>query len=842
MVGLVLVSHSRSLAEATVELIRRTVHPDLSIACSGGIGADREELGTDAIEIQQAIESVYSEEGVLVLMDMGSAILSAETAKDLLDPERQGRIVLSSAPLVEGAIAAAVQAQLGAPISDVAKAAGESLLPKQDHVQDVTPAENKLQSAATPAGCEILDLTIENEHGLHLRPAATLIKELAEFQGEVLVENLSAGRGPVTAKSLVEVTRLQIRKGDRVRFSISSVNPQPLIDAIRSMVANQFGESPQQAAALAGPIAKLKETATFGVSKGIAIGRPLLLASIPTELPTHILQTDSEVASEISRLRSALSASAAEFDARISRLRPSLRPIDLRVFEAQRMILLDPSILQEVEQKIRQGRLNSAAAWHEVLARQTADQEKADDPYFRARAADLREVERIGLAHLIEAEEGSRLSEKPFADPQILVCDELTPSLAENFSRLGVSGVIQLRGSGTSHGAILARALNLPAIGGAQSYEEEIRTAQAVAINGAEGALWIEPSSDLVERLERARQLEHSQLERALKDSEQLAFTSDGIEVLVAANAGSARDISNACKYGADAIGLFRSEFLFQNFDHEPGEEEQVDAYQKALGNDKKLLPMTVRLLDVGGDKPLKFLRSQKEANPFLGVRGVRLLFANPPFFRAHLRALLRVADSLPLSLLVPMVTDASEVIHLKRLLDDLATELKNQNIPHRWPLPLGVMIETPAAALLVDQLISHVNFLSIGTNDLTQYVLCAERGSPALSAFADPLHPAVVRICEEVIRKSREKGVAVSVCGEVASDADAVPILLGLGLREFSVTAAAVPEIKSLIRKLDTARIAARLAADINSFGAASDVRDFSRELRGEANAIESA
>jgi len=179
------------------------------------------------------------------------------------------------------------------------------------------------------------------------------------------------------------------------------------------------------------------------------------------------------------------------------------------------------------------------------------------------------------------------------------------------------------------------------------------------------------------------------------------------------------------------------------------------------------------------------------------------------------------------------MVTDASEILHLKQLLDELAAELKNQNIPHRWPLPFGVMIETPAAALLTDQLISHVHFLSIGTNDLTQYVLCAERGSPALSAFADPLHPAVVRICAEVIRKSREKGIAASVCGEVASDVDAIPILLGLGLREFSVTATAVPETKSLIRKLDAVQIAARLASNIDSFAAASDVRKFSRELR---------
>jgi multiphosphoryl transfer protein len=833
MVGLVLVSHSRSLAEAAVELIRRTVDPNLAIACSGGVGDNREELGTDAIEIQQAITSVYSEEGVLVLMDMGSAILSAETAKDLLDLEQQNRIVLSSAPLVEGAIAAAVQAQLGSSISDVAKAAGDSLLPKQDHVQDVAPAENKEQPVTTSAGYEILEVTIGNEHGLHLRPAAMLIKGLAGFQGEVLIENRSAGRGPVTAKSLVDVTRLQIRQGDCVRFSISSPNPQPLIDLIRSMVANQFGESPEQTGAPGGPNGKLEEAGTFGVSRGIAIGRPLLLASIPFELPTHTVQTESEVASELSRLRSALTASAAEFDARISRLRASPSPIDLRVFEAQRMILLDPSIFQEVEQSIRNDRLNSAAAWHEVLSRHTADQEKAEDHYFRARAADFREVERIGLAHMIGTEECPSLPDKPFADRQILVCDELTPSLAESFSRLGISGVIQLQGGAASHGAILARALNLPAIGGARSHEEQIRTAQTVAIDGTKGSLWIEPSTDLLERLDRERQQELSKLEEALKDSERPAVTTDGVEVLVAANAGSAQDISNACRYGADAVGLFRSEFLFQHFNHEPDEQEQVNAYRETLGSDKKALSMTVRLLDVGADKPVKFLRSEREANPFLGVRGIRLLFANPAFFRAHLRALLRVAGSLPLKLLVPMVTDVSEVHDLKRLLDELAAELKNQNIPHRWPLPVGVMIETPAAALLIDQLISHVHFLSIGTNDLTQYVLCAERGSPALSAFADPLHPAVVRICGEVIRKAREKGIAVSVCGEVASDTDAIPILLGLGLREFSVTAAAVPETKSLIRRLDAARIASRLASDINSFSTASDVRKFSGELR---------
>src|ERR1700736_4755327 len=243
MVGLVLVSHSRSLAEAAVDLIRRTAGSNLSIVCTGGVGDHREELGTDAIEIQQAIASVYSQDGVLVLMDMGSAILSAETAKDFLDPEQQEKIRLTSAPLVEGGIAAAVQAQLGSPLDEVARAARESLLPKQEQVQD-TVATN--EAAGVPANAEgkpFIELTIENEHGLHLRPAATLIKALHAASGSVLVENRSAKRGPVAAKSLVDLTRLQIRRGDIVRFTVLDRDSQPIIEKIRSLVADRFGES-----------------------------------------------------------------------------------------------------------------------------------------------------------------------------------------------------------------------------------------------------------------------------------------------------------------------------------------------------------------------------------------------------------------------------------------------------------------------------------------------------------------------------------------------------------------------------------------------------------------------
>jgi phosphoenolpyruvate-protein phosphotransferase/dihydroxyacetone kinase phosphotransfer subunit len=830
MVSLVLVSHSRPLADAVGDLVRRAVNSDLQLTCCGGVGDDRAELGTDAIEIQEAISTVYSDDGVLVLMDMGSAILSAETAKELLHPEQQTKVRLTSAPLVEGGIAAAVQAQLGASLDEVANAALQSLLPKQDQVQDVPTSV-----AAPPTGPdlsihEILDVTIQNPHGLHLRPAAMLIKTLSGFPGEVLIENRTASRGPILARSLIDVTRLQIREGDSVRFSISSPDPKPVIDSIRALVENQFGESAQPVLPSEANGAQ-DVSLPFGVSRGIAIGTPLLFDTIVASVPTYTVDSATDITLEVARLRTAVAAAIAEFDSRIARLRSSLNRHELEIFDAQRMIFSDPTILKEVQAKIQELRLNAAAAWHEILSRYAAEQEKADDPYLRARAADFREVERTVLDGLIIEKKGPALPDQAFADPTILICEELTPTLAERFQRLSIAGVIQLGGGTTSHGAILARAIGLPAIGGARKSLERLRIARQVAISGSEGSLWIDPTPDVLANVVERQQLERSESQRALQESQEPAISKDGIPIMVGGNAGSAKDLSSARANGAEFIGLFRSEFLFQDFDQEPDEAQQLAAYQEALTPGGSF-PITVRLLDVGGDKPLKFLPQAKEANPFLGVRGVRLLMANPRFFRVHLRAILRLACSYRLQLLIPMVTDVSEILRIRKMLAEIAGELKKANVPHQWPIPVGAMIETPSAGLLIDQLFPHLDFISIGTNDLTQYVLCAERGSALLSGFSDALHPAVLRICRQVIHEAQERRVKVSICGEIASDPEALPIWLGLGLREFSVTAAAIPATKSLIRKLDISGIAAQLAPKRLSFEGASDVRKFSRSL----------
>jgi phosphoenolpyruvate-protein phosphotransferase/dihydroxyacetone kinase phosphotransfer subunit len=831
MVGIVLVSHSRALAEAASDFLRRVVNPDLPLTYSGGVGDDRETLGTDAIDIQDAINTVYSEDGVLVLMDMGSAILSAEMAKEFLPPEQQGNVRLTSAPLVEGGMAAAVQANLGASLDTVVKAALEGLVPKQDQVKDVAPCGPATTPAPDLPVNEILDVTIRNPHGLHLRPAALLIKTLSSFPAAVLIENRTSSRGPILAQSLVDVARLQIHNGDSVRFSISSADPQPVVDSIRSMVENQFGEA-DQADLPNEPKGAPDVSRSFGVSRGIAIGRPVLRDTSATSVPTYTVVSGPETKREVEKLRTAVAAAIAEFDSRIDGLRASLQRQDLEIFDAQRMIFADPTIFKEVQAKVEDQHMNAAAAWHEILTRYAADQEEMDDPYLRARAADFREVERTVVAHLINEKNGSALPVNAFADATICVCEELTPTFAERFRQLSIAGVIQLGGGTTSHGAILARALGLPAIGGARKDLERLRAAQTVAIDGSDGSLWIDPPPDLLADLVSRQQLERSESQRALEESQGLAITKDGIEVHIGGNAGSADDIESARTNGAEFIGLFRSEFLFQSFDGAPDEDQQLAAYREALAPSAGMLSVTVRLLDVGGDKPLKFLSQPKEANPFLGVRGIRLLMANQRFFRAHLRAILRLAGSFRVQLLIPMITDVSEILATRKLLAEIAGELTQANVPHRWPIPLGAMIETPSAGILISQLSPHLDFVSIGTNDLTQYILCAERGSASLSAFSDSLHPAVLRMCEEVIRGVQERGIKGSICGEIASDPEALPIWLGLGLREFSVTAAAIPAIKSLIRKLDISKIATQLNSKLLSFEAPSDVRAFSRSL----------
>jgi phosphoenolpyruvate-protein phosphotransferase/dihydroxyacetone kinase phosphotransfer subunit len=832
MVGLVLVSHSRRLAEAIVDLIKRTIGPDIPIAPAGGVGDDRSELGTDALDIQEAILKVRSPEGVLVLMDMGSAILSAETAKELVSFEMTDPLVLCSAPLVEGSIAAAVQIQIGSALTEVTAAAQQGLAPKQEQLADTAPpsqpARSHEQELVSKQGKE-LEVTIRNEHGLHLRPAANLIKTLAPFKATVQIENLSAKRGPIAAKSLVDLARLQVRQGDQVRFSIAGLDQEAAISAINGLVQTNFGDNAAPATKAPPPAAIPTTGQPFPVSAGIAIGHPIFLEQLEPPIPSYAVPDEPATTVEFEKLQGALNRAEKAFTSRFERLRATLDSETSAILEAQRLILTDQTIIAEVQKRFHDQHENAAQAWHAVLTGLAAEQEAISDEYLRARAADFREIRSLVLNELREHTEKMALPDN--GANAVLVCYELTPSLADTIGSTAIQGVLQLHGGPTSHGAILARALRLPSIGGVANAADQIRHAAYIAFDGEKGTLWIDPSPEIRANIEAAQAASRSAFEVALSQSREPAKTKDGLLINIAANAGSREDVVAALYYGADSIGLFRSEFLFQKFDQLPSEEEQLSAYQDALAPFGSRV-VTLRLLDIGGDKPLAFLAVPHEANPFLGVRGIRLLFQNQEFFRSHLRAILRLAADHQIRILVPMVTDHSELVQLRKLFEELHQELVSEKLPHTWPAPTGAMIETPSAAILAGQIAAECNFLSFGTNDLTQYVLCAERGNPALNQYADALHPSVLRVCQPAIEAARSRNISVSVCGEIGSDLEAVPILLGLGLRDLSVTAAAVPNIKALIRELDVAQIATRLAERFSNFRTAEDVRAFAKTL----------
>jgi len=838
MVGLVLVSHSRRLAEATVDLIKRTIGPDISIAAAGGVGDDRSELGTDALDIQEAILKVRSPEGVLVLMDMGSAILSAETAKELVSFEMTDPLVLCSAPLVEGSIAAAVQIQIGSALPEVTAAAQQGLAPKQEQLADTAPSSQPGTSdereliptegkELISAEGKVLEVTIRNEHGLHLRPAANLIKTLAPFKATIQIENLSAKRGPIAAKSLVNLARLQVRQGDQVRFSVAGSDQESALSAINGLVQTNFGDNAAPAAKTAPPAAVPTTGRPFPVSAGMAIGHPIFLEQLEPPIPSYAVSDEPAAAIEFEKLQGALNRAEKAFTSRFERLQATLDPETLAILEAQRLILTDQTIIAEVQKRIHDQHENAAQAWHAVLTGLAAEQEAVSDEYLRARAADFREIRSLVVSELREDKEKLVLPDN--GANAILVCDELTPSLADIIGSTGIQGVLQLHGGATSHGAILARALRLPSIGGAASAGDQIRHAAYIAFDGEKGTLWIDPSPELRATIEASQAASQSAFEAALSQSREPATTKDGLLINISANAGSREDVASALRYGADSIGLFRSEFLFQKFDQLPSEEKQLSAYQDALAPFGSRV-VTLRLLDIGGDKPLPFLTVPHEANPFLGVRGIRLLFQNPEFCRSHLRAVLRLTADHHIRILVPMVTDRAELVQLRKLFEELHQELISEKLPHKWAAPIGAMIETPSAAILASQIAAECDFLSFGTNDLTQYVLCAERGNPALNLYADALHPAVLRICQPAIEAAQNRKIKISVCGEIGSDLEAVPILLGLGLRDLSVTAAAVPNIKALVRELDVSRIATRLAETFDTFGAAADVREFGK------------
>jgi len=810
LVGIVVVSHSRALARAAVALAAEMLHGrPVPIAVAAGL--DDVTFGTDAVRIKDAIQKVDSPAGVVVLMDLGSAVLSAELALDLIDdPKVRERVVLSAAPLIEGLIVAAVAAAGGAGRKEVAAEAHSALMGK-----DAQLSNPEATSPPTPVAAEQTDVvavfTIANRHGLHARPAARLVSELRGLDASVRLRNLTTGTGPVPAASLSRVATLAALRGHQVEISASGPQAPEAIDHLLALAARNFDEPPDDAPT---PV-QVPNAGPLPASPGIRIGPVRMLRSPPP--PAHPGLTGSPTA-EWRRVVEAVAAVRREIERIRAVAARKVGPQEAQIFDAHLMLLDDAEVLADVKHRVNSG-VGAVTAWVDTLAVVENQWSELPDPYLRARAEDVRAVGGQVLAALTGAPAVA------MTGPGILIAKELTPAQAAELDPDAVQGIVLAYGSPSSHAAILARSRGIPALVAAGPGVLGLAEGITVVIDGATGELIIDPPAATLTHFSQLAAEMAAQESKHRAAAGEPAFTVDGARIEVAANLGSRADAHAAAAEGADSAGLVRTEFLFLNRDRAPDLQEQVAEYlaiADALGGRR----VTFRTLDVGGDKPLAYLPMPVEENPFLGHRGIRLSLDRRDLLLEQLSAICQVARRVPTSVMFPMVTTVAEIRDARSMLGEAAGPA---GLPEG--LRIGMMVEVPAAALKIATFLPYLDFISIGTNDLTQYTLAAERGNAAVAALSDPLDPGVLRLIRYVCHTAGGR-VPVAVCGEAAADHTAIPVLIGLGVRELSVSPKSVPSVKARARALDLARCASLAEAAIDLDDSASVRRLVSSSL----------
>ena len=654
--------------------------------------------------------------------------------------------------------------------------------------------------------------TVRNPHGLHARPAALLVQRLRALDGRVQLRNATTASDWVSATSLSRVATLGAMLGHEVEVRADGPRADEAVQTVLALAADSFGE-----AAPSGklgtppvPIARIPASEPTGVAPGVGIGPAVHVTSDVVDVPA---EGTEDPARDWLRLVDAIARSRAEIVRARDRVAIEAGDEEAAILDAHVLLLDDAELLNDVETRVQSGQA-AASAWSAAII-DVADRLAAlPDPYLRARAADVRAVGGHVLRQLL----GGRPRNASRAG--VIVADDLSPVEVAQLDRTVVVAVVLAYGSATSHSAILARSRGIPTIVRAGDAVLEIPEGTQLAVDGSLGEVVVAPTPDVVKEFQARATAAAARDRRALAWAAAPATTQDGVSVLIGANVGSIDEAKAAAANGADRAGLVRTEFLFLERSQPPSVDEQEAVYRdlaQAMGGRR----IVVRTLDVGGDKPLRYLPQPIEANPFLGVRGIRFTLRYPQLLADQLLAIVRVAHDFPVSVLFPMVSALDELTSARRLLDAAVTATGRGTPPG---LEIGIMVEVPAAALNASVFAPHVDVFSIGTNDLTQYAMASERGSSALAALADPLDPAVLRLIDLVSRAAGDR-LPVALCGELAADERATGLLVGLGVRELSVVPTAVPAIKRAVRDLTSAE-AATLAATALTKGSAADVR----------------
>ncbi|MBV9231082.1 MAG: phosphoenolpyruvate--protein phosphotransferase [Chloroflexi bacterium] len=662
---------------------------------------------------------------------------------------------------------------------------------------------------------EFFDAVILNKTGLHARPAATFVDLAKRFSSVIRVRHDSS---VANGKSLISLLQLGIEHGTSIRVSAQGSDAAAALDALKSAIAVGLGDEPEE---------QLPPPPTNGTQEwvpqsvgGIIAGIPASggLAIGPVRQYTHqslvITDQPGDPIEEGNRFQEALDAALAELDQLHEEVKTRLGSGKAAIFRVHAEFLNDAALIMQTVSLIYQGH-SAMWAWQTAINERVSRMQKLDDPLIAGRAVDLSDVGQRVLRHLAGDETKSTVV---LNTPTILVAPDLTPSDTAALDPDMILGLCTARGGPTSHTAILARGLGIPAIVGGGDTALDIPDGTLGILNGESGKLYIKPSEGDVQAARELQQQLQRQENEARASSLAPAVTSDGHRVEVAANINRASDAAPALAAGAEGVGLMRTEFLFLARDTVPTEDEQFEAYRE-MAQALEGRPLIIRTLDIGGDKEVPYLNLPKEDNSFLGVRGIRLCLVRKDLFIPQLRAIYRASSYGRIHIMFPMISTLEDVERARAIAEQVRQEVGAA------PVPLGIMIEVPSAVMLADYLAKEVDFFSIGTNDLTQYTLAMDRLHPQLARQADALHPAVLRMIERTVQAANSAGKWVGVCGGIAGDPKGAAILTGLGVTELSISVPSIPAVKAHIRSLSLTEMQ-RLAQQALQCRTAAEVR----------------
>lgn len=534
----------------------------------------------------------------------------------------------------------------------------------------------------------------------------------------------------------------------------------------------------------------------IAASDGVAIAKAYML--IEPDL-SFSETTTNDTEAEVLKFNEALKNSKIELTKIRNNAEEQLGPDKAAIFDAHLLVLDDPELIQPIEAKIRDEKASAPHALTEVTQNFIMIFESMDNEYMKERAADIRDVSKRVLAHIL----GVELPNPSIIDESVVIVGhDLTPSDTAQLNKQYVQGFVTNIGGRTSHSAIMSRSLEIPAVVGTKTITSNVKQGDMMIVDGLTGDVIVNPTDDELKAYQHKRQSFFADREELKKLRDEASKTLDGQHVELAANIGTPNDLEGVKENGAEGIGLYRTEFLYMGRDNMPTEDEQFEAYKKVLEemNGKRVV---VRTLDIGGDKELPYLNLPEEMNPFLGYRAIRLCLDQPDIFRPQLRALLRASTYGKLNIMFPMVATVQEFRDAKALLLEEKANLENEGVTVSDDIELGIMVEIPSTAALADVFAKEVDFFSIGTNDLIQYTMAADRMSERVSYLYQPYNPAILRLVKQVIEASHKEGKWTGMCGEMAGDETAIPLLLGLGLDEFSMSATSILKARRQIKQL---------------------------------------